>query len=394
VSARGPGIGIGAAIVAAGILIGLGPTAGWFSVPPAAIAAATLALLVFWPSWRSGWAAWLPVAPALASLAWTAFVLVTGQRGSESDAGIPAAVEVGSLLGLLGLVVRWTEGWAIRTVTPLLAAAQMTWILRFIPDQSALSMVGACALFGLGSAATAVVAAYPRRAADRMRTSLDEARAEQRRQLERDLHDYVAHDLSSIIVQAQAARFAGANEPATLLRSLQRIEAAGLQAMSSMEAVLELLRSKNHSGADRPEQPIRRPSLDDLTTLVGSFRESWHGEVESQLEAHERVAPAESELLYRVASEGLTNIRRHAAPDSPVRVLLITESSARMRLIVENGRGGLPAVGSATSDRGGTGLRRLREQAALLGGTLEAGPTGQGWSVAAAVPLETRGQHR
>lgn len=385
-----PWLGIAAATAVAVTAAVLWPVLGGFVVP-AAVAAATLVLVTPWPGWRSTNAVWIPLVPAAVSLAWTVAVIVTGRLGTVGDAGIAALIELGSLLALLGLVVRRAEGWALRVVPPALALAQLTWPLRFVPDRSVLALVGACALFGLGSAAVIATAAYLRWDERRLRRATADARAQQRRQLERDLHDYVAHDLSGIIVQAQAARFAGSTDPEALLRSLQRIETAGLQAMGSMDAVLELLRADDPRGTDMRIEPVARPTLDDLPSLVESFAQSWTGEVDVTVDARLDVARPQSELLYRVASEALTNVRRHAAPGSRVTVVLRDDPEANQACLDVEDRHQGPAAAAEERSRGGTGLRHLREQLERSGGTLTAGPMAHGWSVVACLPANGTG---
>ena len=86
--------------------------------------------------------------------------------------------------------------------------------------------------------------------------------------------------------------------------------------------------------------------------------------------------------LYRVAQEGLTNIRKHACPDR-VEVRLAYET-AGARLTIEDFQAGKrrPPPGGGT----GYGLTGMRERAELLGGTLTAGPTTQGFRVELWVP--------
>ena len=92
----------------------------------------------------------------------------------------------------------------------------------------------------------------------------------------------------------------------------------------------------------------------------------------------ERPLARETHLaLYRVAQESLTNARKHASPDR-VEVSLSYEPGGT-RLVVEDfrGAGQRPAPGGGT----GFGLTGMRERAALLGGTLRAGATAQGFRV-------------
>jgi signal transduction histidine kinase len=92
----------------------------------------------------------------------------------------------------------------------------------------------------------------------------------------------------------------------------------------------------------------------------------------------DRNLPSDCQLtLYRVTQEALTNIRKHASPDT-VEVRLSYEPNGT-RLVVEDHREGphpRPAGGG-----GGYGLTGMRERAELLGGTLSAGVTDDGFRV-------------
>ncbi len=379
-------MGIGAAVVAVGLLM-LIPVIGWYPVVPVAVAAGAVGALLLWPARRFPGMVWVPLIPAAVSLLWSGGVVAEGMARAENDAGLAGAVELACLLVLLWLTVRWANGWGFRIVAPVVALAQATWILRFIPDRTTLSLIGGCALFAVGSAAVITWAASVRKAEARRMRHMQAARAEQRRQLERDLHDYVAHDVSGIIAQAQAARFAGADDTASLHRSLQRIEEAGLEAMRSMDAMLELLREDQLAVEGRGDVHAARPTLDDLEGLVEAFRESWPGEVTVRLDPREGLDIRLSELLYRVASEALTNVRRHAPADADVTVRLIHDPSEdAMRLTVEDVGGSETPSRPNAADRGGTGIRDLRERMALIGGRLDAHATPDGWVTTATVP--------
>ncbi|MFC7658146.1 ATP-binding protein [Pseudonocardia benzenivorans] len=86
-----------------------------------------------------------------------------------------------------------------------------------------------------------------------------------------------------------------------------------------------------------------------------------------------------------MAQEALTNVARHAAPDR-VEMRLDWTGRGRVRLTVEDVGSG-NAGGSGAAGGGGYGLTGMRERAELLGGTLDAGPTGHGFRVTLEVPV-------
>ena len=127
-----------------------------------------------------------------------------------------------------------------------------------------------------------------------------------------------------------------------------------------------------------------------LEALLADYRVSAPGAV-AELLSDGQVARLDGPAglaVIRVAQEALTNVRKHA-PGAPVRVALEV-GEANLELSISDGG---PAV-SASSDGGGLaasgggyGLPGMRERAELLGGTLRAGPDGQGWRVRLSLPL-------
>jgi signal transduction histidine kinase len=89
--------------------------------------------------------------------------------------------------------------------------------------------------------------------------------------------------------------------------------------------------------------------------------------------------------LYRITQESLANIAKHASDSKTSVSLEVSPRSAR--LAVDNR---LPAAVAANSSSEGRGLRGMRQRVELLGGAIEAGPTPEGWSVRAEIPLDDR----
>ncbi|MYS66635.1 hypothetical protein GTW66_22215 [Streptomyces sp. SID5473] len=156
-------------------------------------------------------------------------------------------------------VVRFAPAAGVRLAVPFVALAVSVWPLVLI-DGSFLEGVGVVAFWLLPVAVAVGAGAYPRRAADRRRQAVDEARREQRLRLSRDLHDFVAHDISGIVVQAQAARFVAEADPGQALAALERIERAGLNALASMDRTVAMLHTAGVADG-APPGPDRLPAL-------------------------------------------------------------------------------------------------------------------------------------
>ncbi|WP_326794398.1 histidine kinase [Streptomyces sp. NBC_01808] len=191
--------------------------------------------------------------------------------------------------------------------------------------------------------------------------------------LARELHDTIGHALTVAVVQAGAARAAGS--PEFTERALGAIEDTGREALEDLERVLRLLRQE---GAP----PSRRPGLAEAERLVASARGAG-AEISAEIEGPlESVPGPVSREGYRIVQECLTNVLRHAGP-VPVRVR-IAASAGGLELHVRNR---LPAA-AAPPGPGGSGLRGIRERAALLGGEAVAGPSDGEWRVRVTLPIQ------
>ncbi|GGQ86546.1 sensor histidine kinase [Streptomyces pilosus] len=201
-----------------------------------------------------------------------------------------------------------------------------------------------------------------------------EARTEQlleRTRIARELHDSIGHALTVAVLQAGAARAAG--DPAFTERALAAVEETGRAALEDLERVLGVLRE--------PERPAgSRPGLVDADRLLESARASG-AEVDAEVTGPLETVPGPvSREGYRILQESLTNALRHAGA-VPVRVR-IGVADGTLLLDVRNPlREDPPGAGR------GSGLRGIRERAALLGGRAWTGPDEGDWRVRAELPL-------
>ncbi|GGL87629.1 two-component sensor histidine kinase [Streptomyces fumigatiscleroticus] len=201
-----------------------------------------------------------------------------------------------------------------------------------------------------------------------------EERTEQlleRNRIARELHDSIGHALTVAVVQAGAARAAG--DPAFTDRALVAIEETGRAALEDLERVLGVLRETG-----RPVSS--RPTLADADRLLQSARASG-AKVDAEVTGPVDTVPGPvSREGYRILQEALTNVLRHAGA-VPVRV----------RIDVADGRLGLetrnPLTAAIPGPGRGSGLRGIRERAALLGGEAWTGPDAGDWQVRVELPL-------
>ncbi|MFD8413247.1 sensor histidine kinase [Streptomyces sp. NPDC059650] len=313
---------------------------------------------------------------------------------AASLARVPALWSLAGLvviLPLIGLVARWSPVRSGSLAAALGIVAAGLWPAPLVRDDGAswLEAFGAAAFWALPGLAAAAVGAHLRRNASRTRRAVRDAQRDQQLELARDLHDFVAHDVSAMVVQAQAARFVAGTDPQQAVRALERIEAAGLSALASLDRTVHALREAGGGPA-----PARAPGLAELEWLVGRF-EGRTVALEAEQEALAGLSREADTAAYRVAVEALTNVRRHAPGADTVRVTVRrSRQPDRIELAVTNSP---PPATPRTSfsrrrsagDGGGTGLAGLRERVEAAGGTFAAGPTGAatgGWRVSAVFP--------
>jgi signal transduction histidine kinase len=198
-------------------------------------------------------------------------------------------------------------------------------------------------------------------AAERAMTAVIDERA----RIARELHDIVAHAVSTIVVQAGAAEQVVEADPGLTRESLETIRATGAAALADMRRLVTVLR-------DDSEGPLEpQPGMAGLPGLVETMSASGI-DVDLSVTGEVRPLPAGLDLAaYRIVQEGLTNVRRHS--DARRAAVRIRFDPDRLGIEVHD-RG--PAA--LEPDRGGHGLVGVRERAALYGGTVTAGPDGQG----------------
>jgi signal transduction histidine kinase len=213
----------------------------------------------------------------------------------------------------------------------------------------------------------------------------ERALLEERQRIARELHDVVAHHMSVIAIQAEAAPYKTADPPEELVESFGEIRASALSGLNELRRVLGVLRS------DRPGV-APQPGLDDLPGLLESAR-TGGVTVTSGVSGTPRPLPEGVDLsAYRIVQEALSNAMRHA-PGAEVQVHL-HYGEAALVIEVRNdscARGtqtGWERPGEPGHSGGGHGIIGMRERAAMLGGHLEARPAPNGeFLVTAALPL-------
>lgn len=203
------------------------------------------------------------------------------------------------------------------------------------------------------------------------------ATAAERARIARELHDAVAHGLSVIVIQAQAAAGSMDRRPATARAALAAIVATGRDSLTEMRRLLGLTRPD-----DQELAPL--PGVADLPTLVERIRAAGIPVTLNQTGRPVALPTGVALTVYRITQEALTNALKHASP-------------ARARVLVSFGEQGLEleitddGPGPATERNGaGQGLIGMRERVALHHGSMRTGarPEG-GYAVTVRLPYES-----
>lgn len=198
---------------------------------------------------------------------------------------------------------------------------------------------------------------------------------EERLRMARELHDVLAHSISVINVQAGVGLALLDSDPEQARTALTTIKAASKEALGEVRQVLDTLRTPG----DAPRAPA--PGLDRLPELVQQAASTGLTvEVDTQGSGR-RLAPGVDLAAFRIVQEALTNVVRHSG-SRHARVLVRYETGALTLRIDDDG----PATG-ADAGGSGNGLAGMRERAAALNGTIDAGsrPDG-GFRVTAVLP--------
>ncbi|MGW2911202.1 sensor histidine kinase [Streptomyces asoensis] len=196
---------------------------------------------------------------------------------------------------------------------------------------------------------------------------------EERLRIARELHDVLAHSLSLINVQSGVGLALLDSDPEQARTALTTIKAASKEALGEVRQVLDSLRAPG----DAPRTPA--PGLDRLPELVEqAARAGLAVEVTGE---PPRLPPHTDLAAFRIVQEALTNVVRHSG-SRHARVRLGRDGGTLRLRIDDDG----PATG-AEAGGSGNGLAGMRERAAALGGTIEAGPRpGGGFRVLAVLP--------
>jgi signal transduction histidine kinase len=198
----------------------------------------------------------------------------------------------------------------------------------------------------------------------------------ERSRLARDMHDVLAHSLSGLMLQLEGARMLSTQPDADgqLPPALDRAHHLARAGLEEARRAIAALRDEDLPGPDRLKQ------------LTADFEQDSHVHTSLQITGTARELDSETALtIYRVAQEALTNIRKHATPDG-VEVSLSYDAGGTRLTVRDHAQTPVAAVLPSRGDSSGYGLTGMRERAELLGGSLSADHTPDGFRVELWIP--------
>ncbi|GGT03938.1 sensor histidine kinase [Nonomuraea spiralis] len=282
----------------------------------------------------------------------------------------PAFFSPGILLFLLVTDGRRLMAWTMATMTVTSLLSYVWWV----GNRGLFHSLSILAFILLFMVVAELVRIVRERRAEHERVAEEEARrqaSEERLTMAQELHDVLAHNISLIHVQASTALHLIDANPEQARSALATIKTASKEVLGEMRSVLNVLRE----GAPRsPTAGLDR--LDDLVERSGM-------EVSLKRVGSRPLPPQMERAAYRIVQESLTNAARHA-PGSRVSVRL-EYGAEELLLVVADTGATRPAV--LSEEGSGNGIPGMRERASALGGTLVAGPSGDGFQVEARLPL-------
>nr|WP_228046498.1 histidine kinase [Saccharopolyspora sp. HNM0983] len=199
--------------------------------------------------------------------------------------------------------------------------------------------------------------------------------------LARELHDVVAHHVTGIVVQAQAAQHVAADNPQAAAGALGAISDSGSEALAAMRRLVGGMRGAE-TGPEHATTDLRA----DLRSLVQHAEQRKSGpHPDFQLDVR-LPGPVPGDIgrsALRIVQEALTNVERHGVGVTSVRIRVRTDGGDLVVQVADDGR---PARAQPLGGPGGYGLVGMRERVELLGGRFAAGPGGAGWCVEVVLP--------
>ena len=323
--------------------------------------------------------AWVPKTPLLVLSVAVIVPVVVAQRSGELE---PLMFEASVLAFVVG---RWSP--SLRSAVPLgLLAAATPVLVALMQDPSEVAV----AIWIMGIAFPwAMSRAFVRQ--EQLADQLEDTRRElaqqalvaERRQIARDVHDFVGHGLAAVMLQVTSARHVLRRDPGAAEDALRSAEEVGRRSMRELRRTVALLRSDDETGVEPP-----LPSVAEIPALVDQARAGGLA-VELQTRGDlSSIPPGVGVAVYRITQEALANAARHAPRAQTSLGLELT--NGRVAIVAETTGPIVTSSSSSERERPRYGLIGMQERATALGGEFAAGPTPSGWRMSCQLPVGDR----
>ncbi|MBU8861064.1 MULTISPECIES: histidine kinase [unclassified Micromonospora] len=309
--------------------------------------------------------------------------------------------QVGASWALLELTMRATRPRTIWLGAGLLAAVDLTGLIG-LPVRTALTglfglavTVGLPLLLGLVVRTTRELGrqAQERAEAERRRHESENraARADERGAIARELHDVLAHHVASMVLRVGVARHVLPDLDPRVGEVFDDVHATGTAALTDLRRLVAVLRDPDGVRGDAALTAIDPSALPAaLGAAVDRARQAGVV-VEADIDpAVGTLDAVRGQAVLRLTQEALTNVAKHAGAAARARLTVSVEDGAVHWAVTDDGRGAAPA---GVPSGGGHGIVGMRERVEVLGGRLEAGPTGSGWRVRTVLPAAGPARH-
>ncbi|MFD9061547.1 sensor histidine kinase [Kitasatospora purpeofusca] len=304
--------------------------------------------------------------------------------GSLANALAPMGAHFGAVLTVaVYSVARHCSGRATAAASAATALATMISQSGFgVPGSG--EAIAATASTALVAAGGLAISRWQREVAANRQLLADRAVAEERRRIARELHDIVAHHITTMQLMSGGARANLAN-PEVVRDALVTLESSGRLALREMRQLLNVLRAGDEPDAAPPSP---QPGVEDLDRLVEESRRAGLPTELSVRGAPQPLPPTLGLTVFRIVQEGLTNARKYAGPARATVRIGYRPDGITVEVRDDGAGFASPDTGPAAGERGGYGLIGMRERVALHGGTLRTGPRPEGgFAVLAELPL-------
>jgi signal transduction histidine kinase len=318
--------------------------------------------------------AFVPSTPLLALSVAVIAPVVLAQRTGELE---PLMFEASVLAFVVGL---WSPSLVSSVPLAILAAATPA-LVALVQDPAEVAV----AIWVMGILFPWVISrAFVRQ--ERLAEQLQDTRRQlaqqallaERREIARDVHDFVGHGLAAVMLQITSARHVLRRDPAAAEEALRSAEEVGRRSMQELRRTVALLRSEDDA---RVKPPL--PSVEEIPALVDQARAGGLA-VELQMRGDlSAIPPSVGVAVYRITQEALANAVRHAPR---ARTAVDLELVNGWVALVADTTGPLEPA-SPERQRPRFGVLGMQERATALGGHLTAEPTASGWRVSCELPV-------